>query len=198
MFNLIKRDLILQKKLIILYMLISIGFIMLDKHHPAFIFLISSIFIPFNTHAYDEKTETNLLLNSLPYTRKQIIAARYIGAVVYMLLAMGWTSIGFIIFGKSFTLTDIVIGIGLFLTFVAFAYPLFYIFKPGYITIVIIISFLVLSALLPFISTLLSKHATFLMQLTEIMLYIFGAMFTILVYLLSWGISHWIYQRKAF
>lgn len=198
MFNLIKRDLILQKKQIIIYMLVSIAFILLDKHHPAFIFLVTSIFIPFNTHAYDEKTETNILLNSLPYTRTQIIAARYIGAVVYMLLAMGWTSIGFIIFGKSFTLPDISIGIGLFLTFVALAYPLFYIFKSGNISIILLIGFLIFSALSSFIVPFLSQHATFLMQLTEVTLYISGAMFVTLVYLLSWGITHSVYKRKAF
>lgn len=198
MFNLIRRDLILQKKLIILYLLIPLAFIMLDRHHPAFIFLISSIFIPFNAHGYDEKTETNILLNSLPYTRTEIIAARYIGAVVYMFLAMGWTSVGFIILGKSFTLTDIAIGIGLFLTFVAFAYPLFYILKSGNIIMIVIVSFLILSFLSPFIFTFLAKHATFLMQLTEATLYIYGAMLTIVIYMLSWGVTHTIYQRKAF
>ena len=49
--------------------------------HPVLTFIVASVFIPFNTYAYDEKAETNILLNSLPYTRNEIIASRYLGAV---------------------------------------------------------------------------------------------------------------------
>src|SRR5699024_12449735 len=81
-------------------------------------------------------------------TRKEIIAARYIGAVVYMILAVGFTSLALFLFDKSFSLTDIAIGSVLFLLFVALAFPLFYIFE-GNITLIIMISFILLVGLVP-------------------------------------------------
>lgn len=78
MFHLIKRDVILQKKQLLIFIPFILFFIFMDVH-PVLTFLVASVFIPFNTYAYDEKAETNILLNSLPYTRKEIIASRYLG-----------------------------------------------------------------------------------------------------------------------
>ena len=132
MFNLIRRDVILQKRQLLLFIPFIVFFIIMDAN-PALIFLVASLIIPFNTYAYDEKAETNILLNSLPYTRTEIIASRYLGAIIYMVLAIGVTSLTLFAFNKPFTMTDIAIGSGLFLLFAAFTFPLFYIFKPGYI-----------------------------------------------------------------
>lgn len=60
-------------------------------------------------HSHGGKAETKILLNSLPYTRQEIIAARYIGAIVYMILTIGLTSVALFAFNKSFILTDIAI-----------------------------------------------------------------------------------------
>src|SRR5690606_12606259 len=125
---------------------------------PVLVFLVASVFIPFNTYAYDEKAETNILLNSLPYTRIEIIASRYLGAIFYMLLSIGVTSLALFIFNKPFTLTDIAIGSGLFLLFAAFTFPLFQIFKPGYITTVILISFILLSWAAQPIAQFITEH----------------------------------------
>ena len=80
MFNLIRRDVILQKRQLLFFIPFILFFIFTNSH-PVLTFLVASIFIPFNAYAYDEKAETNVLLNSLPYTRKEIIASRYLGAV---------------------------------------------------------------------------------------------------------------------
>lgn len=91
MFHLIKRDVILQKKQLLIFIPFILFFIFMDVH-PVLTFLVASVFIPFNTYAYDEKAETNILLNSLPYTRKEIIASRYLGAIFYMSIAIVLTS----------------------------------------------------------------------------------------------------------
>lgn len=201
MFNLIKRDLILQKKQLLFFIPFILVFIMMDKH-PALTFLVASIFIPFNAYAYDEKAESNILLNSLPYTRTEIIASRYLGAIVYMISACGLTSLTLFLFNKSFTMTDMAIGIGLFLMFAAFSFPLFYILKPGYITTVLIISFLVLTAVGPTIATFLAEHLTaitdFIVSLSVPVLYSGTALLIIVLYAASWGVSTTIYQRKVF
>jgi len=201
MLNLIRRDVILQKRQLLIFLPFIVFFILMDSH-PALIFLVSSIFIPFNTYAYDEKAETNILLNSLPYTRKEIIASRYVGAVVYMALSIALASLGLLLFGKSFTLTDIAIGGGLFLLFSAFTFPLFYIFKPGYISAVVLISFLVLASVGPKIMIWFAGHLTaitdFIAKLSISVLYTGTAVAIFVVYVISWIITHSIYQRKVF
>lgn len=90
MTNLIRRDLIIQKSQLYLFIPCILFFIFAGTHLPAFfIFVFAGFFIPINAYSYDEKVETNILLNSLPYTRTQIIASRYIGAIFYMAVSIG-------------------------------------------------------------------------------------------------------------
>ncbi|MEB6551300.1 ABC-2 transporter permease [Heyndrickxia sporothermodurans] len=201
MFNLIRRDVILQKRQLLIFIPFILFFIIMDVH-PALTFLVASIFIPFNTYAYDEKVETNILLNSLPYTRTEIIASRYVGAIVYMVLSIGVTSLALFVFNKPFAMTDIAIGGGFFLVFAAFTFPLFYIFKPGYITTVVIISFLLLVGIGPPVVRLLAKHFTaitdFILNLSISSLYTGAAVVIMTLYAVSWVVTNIIYQRKAF
>ncbi|WP_144512915.1 ABC-2 transporter permease [Bacillus sp. FJAT-22090] len=201
MFNLIRRDVILQKRQLLLFIPFIIFFIIMEAN-PVLTFLIASLFIPFNTYAYDEKVETNILLNSLPYTRTEIIASRYLGAIIYMILAIGVTSLTLFIFNKPFTMTEIAFGSSLFLLFASFTFPLFYIFKPGYIFPVVLISFLLLSAIGPTIIMFLAEHLTaitdFIVNLSVPVLYVGATLGVMVVYAISWGITNTIYQRKAF
>ncbi|QLI79617.1 ABC-2 transporter permease [Bacillus pumilus] len=201
MFHLIKRDVILQKKQLLIFIPFILFFIFMDVH-PVLTFLVASVFIPFNTYAYDEKAETNILLNSLPYTRNEIIASRYLGAVFYMVIAIGLTSAAFFSFGKPFSITDIALGSGLFLLFAACTFPLFYILKPGYITTVVLIGFILLSAMGPpvvlYLAEQFSGITDFIMNLSIPIVYTGSTVLIMLIYLLSWGLSTAIYQRKVF
>ncbi|MDQ0815593.1 ABC-2 type transport system permease protein [Bacillus pumilus] len=201
MFHLMKRDVILQKKQLIIFLPFILFFILMDVP-PALTFLVASFFIPFNTYAYDEKAETNILLNSLPYTRKEIIASRYLGAIFFMVIAIGLTSAALFSFGKLFTMMDIALGSGLFLLFAAFTFPLFYILKPGYISTAVIIVFIILSGIGPPIMAYLAEHFSvitdFVMNVSIPILYTGSAVLIMLIYLMSWGLSAAIYQRKVF
>ncbi|MCS5501341.1 ABC-2 transporter permease [Lysinibacillus sp. A4] len=201
MLNLIKRDVILQKRQLLLFIPFILVFILLGAP-PVLIFLVASIFIPFNTYAYDEKVETNILLNSLPYTRTEIIASRYLGAIVYMILSICVTSLALLAFNKHFTISDIAIGSGLFLLFAALTFPLFQIFKQGYITTVILISFILLTWISRPIALYMNEHLTtiidFVDNTTVTVLYTGATLFIMLIYIISWGITNFIYQRKAF
>lgn len=201
MFNLIRRDVILQKRQLLFFIPFILFFIVTNSH-PVLTFLVASIFIPFNAYAYDEKADTNVLLNSLPYKRKEIIASRYLGAVMYMILAIALSSLALFLFDKPFTLRDIAIGSGLFLTFSAFTFPLFYIFKQGYIFIIVLISFLVIAGIGPSILSYLREFLTpltnFFANLSVQTLYTGAMLSVMIVYVISWSISHAIYQRKAF
>lgn len=202
MFNLIRRDVILQKRMILTFIPFILLFVILGSHHPAFIFLLASIFIPFNAFAYDEKAEVNILLNSLPYTRSEIIASRYLGAIVYMILSIGVTSVALGVFNRSFTMTDMAIGGALFLIFAAFTFPLFYILKPGYISMAVIIGFIVIAGIGPAIGLFMAERITtiieFISSLSTLVRYVGAAIIVMMIYGVSWVVSTIIYQRKAF
>lgn len=199
--NLIRRDAILQKKQLFIFLPFILFFVVLGMN-PIFIFLVASIFIPFNAYAYDEKAETNILLNSLPYTRKEIITARYLGAVIYMVLSIGLASLVMFIFNKPFALTDIAIGTGLFLLFAALTFPLFQVFKPGSITTVILISFVLLTWLMQWILSNAAEHipsiTDFIASVSAPALYGVPAFIILVIYAASWTVSTVIYERKAF
>ncbi|MEJ8777355.1 ABC-2 transporter permease [Pseudogracilibacillus sp. ICA-222130] len=201
MINLIKRDAIIQKNQLLIFIPFILFFVFMDTH-PVIIFLVASIFIPFNAFAYDEQAETNILLNSLPYTRKEIIAARYLGALVYMLLSVALTAITLLIFNKPFTMEQIGFGISMFVLFAACSFPLFNILKQGYISLVLLISFLFLVGIVPkWVDKLLPHIPTiinFITNLSNLVLYGSVLLFTLILYIVSWMLSTYLYQRKTF
>ncbi|GEN46399.1 ABC-2 transporter permease [Alkalibacillus haloalkaliphilus] len=200
MFNLFRRDLILQKKMMLIFIPFILFFIIMGTS-TTLIALVASVFIPFNAFYYDEKAETNILLNSLPYTRKEIVASRYIGAVVYMLLAIGLTSLLLLVFNQSFTLNEIAIGATMFMLFAALTFPIFYIFKPGYLMIVVLISFFVFLFIvenaIPYVMENFTTLTEFVLNLSTVELYVFGTLTILVVYGVSWLASTIIYQQKA-
>ena len=88
------------------------------------------------------------------------------------------------------------------LLFAACTFPLFYILKPGYITTAVIIGFIVLSAMGPpvvlYLAEQFSGFTNFIMNLSIPVLYTGSAVLIMFFYLLSWGLSTVIYQRKVF
>lgn len=203
MTNLIRRDLIIQKSQLYLFIPCILFFIFAGTHLPAFfIFVFAGFFIPINAYSYDEKAETNILLNSLPYTRTQIIASRYIGAIFYMAVSIGIAIVLFSLFNHAFTWADIGIGIGITLTLFAIAFPLFYLLKPGHIGTAIVIGFVLVVVLSQVTMTFLEEHLTsivqFLSSASTPALYISSAGIIIMLYAASWLFSQMIYQRKAF
>jgi len=203
MFNLIRKDLVIQKSQILLFIPFVIFFAIFGDHmSPFFIFLIASLYIPMNGYIYDEQVESNILLNSLPYTRKEIVAAKYIGAIVYMILSVAVAGIILYLFNFDFILRDIAIAAGLFFIFAALAFPLFYILKPGYIGVAVMVGFILSVIVLPPLFRFLAEHLTaitdFIAGMSTIALYLSGAAISIGLYLISWLVSQFIYQRKVF
>lgn len=203
MFNLMKKDLIIQKSQLVVFVPIIIALAMFAKDFsPVFIFILASSFIPINAYIYDEQVESNILLNSLPYTRKEIVASRYIGAIVFMILSMSVVAGILYLFNFGYEIKDIAIAAGLYLIFVALAFPLFYILKPGYIGVVVLVGVVILAVLYRPVINFLSENLTsiidFLTSLSATIIYLSSAGIVIVLYLISWMLSQIIYQRKVF
>lgn len=203
MFNLIRKDLVIQKSQILLFIPFIMFFAIFGDHmSPFFIFLMASLYIPLNGYIYDEQVESNILLNSLPYTRKEIVAAKYIGSVVYMMLSTVVAGIILYLFNFDFILRDIAIAAGLFFIFAALSFPFFYLLKRGYIGVFMLIGIVVSVVVLPPALRFLAEHLTaiteFITSLSTTTLYLSGAGISISLFLISWFISQLIYQRKVF
>ena len=200
MLNLIRRDVILTKKLNLTFIPFILVFVFADAH-PILIFLAASVFVPYNAYAYDEMAETGMLLNSLPYTRKEIIASRYIGAIFYMIVSIALACVILVFFGQSFTFTDIAIGISLFLIFASMTFPLFYILKQGYVSIVVLFGGIIMVGIGPKLWFFFGKHLTtiteFIHSLSTVAIYTLVTVVTIAFYVVSRGFTTFIYQRKA-
>lgn len=200
MVNLIKRDLILQKKLLWLYIPFILFFVV-TWSSPFLIFTMAALYIPFNAYAYDEEVESDKLLNSLPYTRLEIITARYVGAVFYTALSIILVSFTLLIFNKTFSIADIIIGASLFLALAAFTFPLFQIFKQGNITTIIIIALVIVLGLASYFSEFLSKLESILLMDSNglsSLLPIILALSILIIYVLSWLTTYLIYNKKDF
>ncbi|SKC12861.1 ABC-2 family transporter protein [Lysinibacillus sp. AC-3] len=112
-----------------------------------------------------------------------------------MSLSIAVTSLILFFFNKPFTIVDIVISSGLFLLFVAFTFPLFQLFKTGYLTVVVLIGFVILTKvtgpIVPFISDFIVNK--------PLQIFYMSVVITIItIYAISWGITTAIYQRKIF
>ena len=126
----------------------------------------------------------------------------YLGAIIYMLGAIGVTSLLLLIFNKPFSVADMALGCGLFLLFATFTFPLFYIFKPGFISSVVLICFLLAVFLGSYIISFLTEHFIAITQFLDLLptpvLYTGAVMVVLTLYAVSWGVTTLLYQRKAF
>ena len=87
MLNLIRKDIVLQKGTLLI-LLPALFFYLLVGKSDIWVGVIFCIAIIMQSFALDEKSSTNLFLNSLPYTRKEIVSSKYIVAIAFTLLVV--------------------------------------------------------------------------------------------------------------
>lgn len=204
MANLIFKDILIQKKMIVLYIATIILYLLINVSLVKIGFLYSLAIITMS-FSYDEKDNANILLNSLPYTRKQIVSSRYIGSLIYTSLIILITYLGnFLLNGKEtlFLLKDIVIIIGLVMVAISFILPICYKFKTQALMIasgtLFGIYLVTIKYLFPSFNDTLSELIQKLLTLQETQMY-FVAIFTIIIlYVGSWLLSIRIYTKKVF
>lgn len=204
MVNLIFKDILIQKKMILLYIATIILYLLINVSLVKIGFLYSLAIITMS-FSYDEKDHANILLNSLPYTRKQIVSSRYIGSLIYTSLIILITYLGnFLLNGKEtlFLLKDIVIIIGLVMVAISFILPICYKFKTQALMIasgtLFGIYLVAIKYLFPSLNDTLRELIQKFLTLQETQMY-FVAIFTIIIlYVGSWLLSIRIYAKKVF
>ncbi|MEY9979511.1 ABC-2 transporter permease [Lysinibacillus sp. RC79] len=203
MINLILKDFLIQKKLILFYIATIIIYLLAGVPLIFLGFLYSVIYI-LNAFAYDEKDNANILLNSLPYTRKEIVSSKYIGSLIFTTLFVFMIYVGdFLINGKGvlFIWKEMLLIIGLVMVAISFMFPISYKFKTQYLLIASGVLFgiymLTINLLVP-INDILRELTRKFLTLQETQMYFVASITVIILYIGSWLLSVRIYERKAF
>ncbi len=204
MVNLIFKDILIQKKMILFYIATIILYLLINVSLVKIGFLYSLAFITMS-FSYDEKDNANILLNSLPYTRKQIVSSRYIGSLIYTSLIIIITYLGnFFLNGREtlFLLKDILVIIGLVMVAMSFILPICYKFKTQSLMIasgtLLGIYMLTIKYLFPSLNDTLRELIQKFMTLQETQMYFIAILTIIILYVGSWLLSIRIYTRKVF
>ncbi|KGA96667.1 hypothetical protein AJ85_07710 [Alkalihalobacillus alcalophilus ATCC 27647 = CGMCC 1.3604] len=202
MLNLLKKDLLLQKKQFIIYPII-LGAYIYAGLHPYFIFMvISTIFIT-SSFYNDEKDKAHLLLNSMPYTRKEIVSSKYVSALLFPILVIPVCYIGQQFVSYNQMLLDfrtIIFSFVMIILFSAATMPLCFKFTHRQLTVAGVVLFVGIFAIAEFLPaatiTSILDGISFLIKMSAIELFTIIVPLSVLVYFISWLLSIRIYQRR--
>ena len=202
MFNLIRKDIVLQKTtlMIMLPILVVYLFEEISSIYGGMLFSIAIIMNAFNI---DEKSSINMLLNSLPYTRKEIVSSKYIGVFVFIGMVVFTIFMGNVIIHQEITIwKDILFIVCLVMVAISLIFPFSYKFKSQYMLIGALVMLAIYLVIIPlFIPNLSDKIKEFvqtLLTLQNAQIYLFIAFSVITLYACSWLLSIRIYERKVF
>ncbi|MFD1849469.1 ABC-2 transporter permease [Oceanobacillus bengalensis] len=202
MFNLIRKDIVLQKQIIMILLPVLLIYLLLDSSSILVGYLFSTIMIMV-AFSIDEKSEINILLNSLPYTRKQIVSSKYIGVFIFTFLVVFTIFIGNLIIHKEITpWKDILFIFSLVMVFTALILPFSYKFKSQYLLIASPVLFVIYMVVVTFfIKNLNDKIREFVQALLtsqNSQLYWLIVLSVVAIYVCSWFLSIRIYRKKVF
>lgn len=144
MLNLLKKDLLLQKRASLLYLLFVSFFLASSPFDDATLLmavLVVTYIVTFNSIALEEKSEAGVLLNSLPLKRSTIVLSKYV--MVYLLAlfvlalkliivaVMQVTGLGSVLHDTDWTVTSVLMAFIVVTLMYSFNLPI--VFKYGYL-----------------------------------------------------------------
>lgn len=204
MFNLIFKDILIQKKMILLYIASLVLYLLADAS-PIFLGVVYSLVFIMTTVSADEKDNASILLNSLPYTRKEIVSSKYIGTLIFTAIIIIFIYAGnFLLNGKEVSVLwkEILLIIGLVMATLSFAFPISYKFKSKHLVIIsgtlVGIYLVTITLLIPNLHDILRESVRKFLALQEIKMYSIAILAIITLYIGSWLLSIRIYEKKVF
>lgn len=201
MLNLIRKDMILQKKTLpfMLLLLFVYLFVNVSTSWVAIVFCIVIIMNAFQT---DETSSANLLLNSLPYTRKEIVSSKYIGALIFIFLTLLTIFIGNWMIHREIMQWEILLFItSIVMGLISFAFPFSYLFNSKYLLIGfggVFVVYMVTLSFIPNLNDRVRELVQTVLSLDNSLFYLGIILSVGLLYVLSWILSIRIYSRKVF
>jgi ABC-type transport system involved in multi-copper enzyme maturation permease subunit len=202
MLNLIRKDIVLQKNTLLILLPALLIALLIDRS-IIWVGVLFCFAIIMQSFTLDEKPTTNILMNSLPYTRKEIVSAKYIGACVFTFIILSTILIGNLIIHREVTHLDQLLFIaGVIVVFISFAFPFSYQFKSQYLMMACGVMFVLYIVLVnKFILDLndrLRAGVQKILSFDNSLLYAGGTLVVVLLYIFSWMLSVRIYSRKVF
>ncbi|MEH7526658.1 ABC-2 transporter permease, partial [Bacillus sp. JJ1503] len=193
MFNLIRKDIILQKNTLLILLPILFIYLFLSTS-TIWVGIIFCIAIIMQSFSMDEKSSSHLLLNSLPYTRKEIVSSKYIGACVFTFLTLVTIFIGhFVIHREIIQWEQLLLITGIVTVFISFAFPFSYLFKSQYLMIASIVVFalylIIVNSFIPDINDRLREVIQWVLSFDNSLLYLGVILSVVLLYIFSWMLS---------
>ena len=202
MFNLIRKDFVLQKTTLMIMLPLLVVYLFLEDS-SIWGGIIFSVTIVMNAYSADEKSSIHMLLNSLPYTRKEIVSSKYIGAFIFMGLVVFIIFMGNLIIHQEITLwKDILLIVCLVMVAISLIFPFSYQFKSQYILIGALVLLAIYLGVIPlFIPDVNDKIRGFvhtLLTLQTAQFYLIIVLSVMALYVCSWLLSIRIYGKKVF
>ncbi|MFJ6209167.1 ABC-2 transporter permease [Lysinibacillus sp. NPDC092081] len=205
MINLILKDVLIQKKIILFYIVTIILYLLSGISSLILLGFVYSVVFIMSAFSYDEKDNANILLNSLPYTRKEIVSSKYIGSLIFATIFIFIVYIGdFLLNGKEvlFIWKEMLLIFSLVMVAISFMFPISYKFKTQYLMIVsgalFGIYLLIINTFIPNFNDKLRELIQRFLTLQETEMYLIAILTIIILYIGSWLLSIRIYERKAF
>lgn len=146
MFNLIKKDFILSRKInifVVVYALFiaAMGLVMPDPLVSTFLYVLGMLTLIFitviYTNGYDDKYKSEIVLNSLPIDKENIVRAKYMTLILFIIMSCSavliFTNIilklGVVNTGKGASIWNVIFATNISLIFYSIYYPIY--FKVG-------------------------------------------------------------------
>lgn len=201
MLNLIRKDMILQKKTLP-FMLLFLFIYLFVNVSTSWVAIVFCIVIIMNAFQTDETSSANLLLNSLPYTRKEIVSSKYIGALIFIFLTLLTIFIGNWMIHREIMQWEVLLFItSIVMGLISFAFPFSYLFNSKYLLIGfggVFVVYMVTLSFIPNLNDRVREVVQTVLSLDNSLFYLAIILSAALLYVLSWILSIRIYSRKVF
>jgi ABC-2 type transport system permease protein len=202
MLTLLKKDFIIHQKGLV-GMLIGLLLLMAFDLSPLF---VAIIFIISTCHSFlsvDDRSNIQLLLSALPYTRREIVTYRYLSVLVIAFLYIGCIFIGDWLFNAQLMYwKEIFFVVVIVCISMSIMIPFSYKFKSMFIHYLFgglgVLYLIMVSTIIPNLNDLFREGTKKIMQSTDLQLFTWGSISLICIYLVSWYISVRIYEKKVF
>lgn len=202
MLNLIRKDIALQKKTLIILLLPLFAYLFFGSS-TIWMGVLFCIAIIMQGFSMDEKSSSNLLFNSLPYTRKEIVSSKYVGACVFTFLVLATIFIGNLIIHKEIIqLEQLLFTMSIVMLFISFAFPFSYLLNSQYLMIafavLFVLYFIIVNMFIPNLNDRIRELVQTALSFDNSLLYLIVVVSVLLIYIVSWMLSIRIYSKKVF
>jgi len=209
MYQLIFKDVLLLKKILLLVLGFIVFFLFLENP-PSFAIALAGFIYISNSGSFDNLSHSDLMWNSLPISRNKIVSAKYISILIFGLFVKGVVTVlqgllyyTFKMYEQPFPeASQLAIGFVSILIVASIYYPIFYKFGEKYARILMMITVLgtvVLGNIVWFfVKSKVENVLQFLSQYSYDQVLVVGIVATLIIFVSSWLLSIRIYKAKDF